>query len=135
MNAAQLDHIDLTVNDMARSVAFYDMVLSALGFRRISGGDTVVWRGVGLEIGIRAAVEDSRCERFDRYRVGLHHLAFRAASREAVDRFHEFLRRQNVEILDAPADYPQYEPGYYAVFFADPDGIKLELVHRHQEMP
>ena len=35
-----------------------------------------------------------------------------------------------VEILDAPADYPQYAPGYYAVFFADPDGIRLEIVAR-----
>ena len=32
-------------------------------------------------------------------------------------------------ILDSPREYPEYVPGYYAVFFADPDGIKLELVH------
>lgn len=33
-------------------------------------------------------------------------------------------------LLDAPADYPRYGTGYYAVFFADPDGLKLEFVHR-----
>jgi len=34
-----------------------------------------------------------------------------------------------IAILDAPAEYPEYAPGYYAVFFADPDGLKLEFVH------
>jgi hypothetical protein len=46
-----------------------------------------------------------------------------------VDRFHEFLVREGIPVLDAPAEYPEYGAGYYAVFFADPDGMKLELVH------
>ena len=50
-------------------------------------------------------------------------------SRAQVDEFHGFLRDQAVTVLDAPAEYPQYGKGYYAVFFADPDGIKLEVVH------
>jgi len=61
--------------------------------------------------------------------VGFHHLALRAKSRADVDRFHVFLVREGVTVLDAPAEYPQYGPDYYAVFFADPDGMKLELVH------
>jgi catechol 2,3-dioxygenase-like lactoylglutathione lyase family enzyme len=57
-------------------------------------------------------------------------LAFHAPDRDAVDRFYEKLRGLGVEILDPPAEYPRYaQTGYYAVFFADPDGIKLELVH------
>ena len=46
-----------------------------------------------------------------------------------VDRLHELLLAMGARILDAPADYPQYGAGYYAVFFADPDGLKLEFVH------
>jgi catechol 2,3-dioxygenase-like lactoylglutathione lyase family enzyme len=125
-----LDHLDLSVGDLARSVEFYDRILPRLGYRRVSGGDTVCWRGPGLEIGIRAAATSPATGDFDRYRVGLHHFAFRAVARADVDRFHEFLQRENLEILDPPADYPEYGADYYAVFFADPDGIKLELVHR-----
>jgi hypothetical protein len=46
-----------------------------------------------------------------------------------VDQFHGFLRSERITVLDAPAEYPQYGKGYYAVFFADPDGLKLEVVH------
>ncbi len=61
--------------------------------------------------------------------VGLHHFAWNAGSREDVDRLHDRLLAAGVTILDAPAAYPQYGAGYYAVFFADPDGLKLEYVH------
>jgi hypothetical protein len=59
----------------------------------------------------------------------LHHLALRTRTRADVDEFHRFLLREKLAVLDAPAEYPQYGPNYYAVFFADPDGIKLELAH------
>ena len=113
-----------------RSVAFYDAVLTELGFQQTSENGTVDWRGGDMEIGIRAAETLDGSTPYDRYRVGLHHLAFRAESRAAVERFHDFLRSHGFEILDAPADYPQYGNEYYAVFFADPDGMKLEVVHR-----
>ena len=64
----------------------------------------------------------------DRNAPGLHHLAWSAESREDVDRLHELLIGTGATILDAPADYPRYGPTYYAVFFADPDGLKLEYV-------
>jgi glyoxylase I family protein len=53
-----------------------------------------------------------------------------AASREDVHALHALLVRIGAKILDAPAEYPQYGAGYYAVFFADPDGLKLEYVHK-----
>src|ERR671927_405335 len=64
----------------------------------------------------------------DRYAVGLHHLAFEADSRAQVDELAEWVRSQSVEIESEPQEYA-YMPGYYAVFFYDPDGIKLEVVH------
>jgi glyoxylase I family protein len=124
-----VEHIDLTVNDVARSRAFYDHVLGELGFRSYHNDDYIFWANGQMTIAIRAASEANRDARFDRYRVGLHHLAFRALSRAAVDAFHSFLVREKVTILDAPAEYPQYGENYYAVFFADPDGMKLEVVH------
>ena len=124
-----VEHIDLTVNDVARSRAFYDKVLGELGFRKFEGADYIHWANAQMTIAIRDASGANRSARFDRYRVGLHHLAFRARSRADVEAFHDFLVREKIEVLDAPAEYPQYGENYYAVFFADPDGIKLELVH------
>jgi glyoxylase I family protein len=60
--------------------------------------------------------------------VGLHHLAFEAHSRGAVNERAGWLRAQGAEIESGPEEYA-YLPGYYAVFFYDPDGMKLEIVH------
>jgi glyoxylase I family protein len=123
-----VEHIDVTVNDLARSTAFYDKVMPALGFKRLPDNDrnNIRWANAHMSFAIRPA--GARAE-FNRYRVGFHHLAFKAKSRAAIDEFHRFLMRENLPTLDAPAEYPQYGPNYYAVFFADPDGMKLELVH------
>ena len=75
---------------------------------------------------------EGRCEQalggVDRYRVGLHHVALEASSRAVVDERHEWLVSFGATIESPPQEYA-YLPGYYAVFFYDPDGIKLEIVH------
>lgn len=78
-----------------------------------------------MELGLQQA---RTLEQHDRYTPGLHHLAFAAPSRESVTQLYARLSSSAVTVLDAPADYPQYAPGYFALFFADPDGIKLEYV-------
>ena len=124
-----LEHIDLTVNDGARSRVFYDKVLGELGFRKYEGEDSVHWSNGQMTLAIREASGVHRDAQFDRYRVGLHHLALRARSRTDIDAFHNFLVNEKITVLDTPAEYPHYGENYYAVFFADPDGMKLELVH------
>jgi catechol 2,3-dioxygenase-like lactoylglutathione lyase family enzyme len=121
-----IHHVDVTVSDLSRSTDFYDRVLPLMGFRRLADcPEGPVWAGSTAEIGLQAA----RTRRpHDRYSPGLHHLAFGAPSREAVDELWPKLQQLGVEILDPPAQYDQYAPGYYAVFFADPDGMKLEYV-------
>lgn len=131
MQRGFINHLDLTVSDVAVSSAFYDKVLGRLGYRR-SGeyeGEVPCWvlsqAGFTISLGLhRAKVRSAH----NRYSVGLHHLAFHAASRAEVDGFHDFLRGEGIAVLDPPAEY-DYTPGYYALFFADPDGIKLELVY------
>jgi catechol 2,3-dioxygenase-like lactoylglutathione lyase family enzyme len=126
MASGAIHHIDLTVSDLARSTAFYDRVLPLLGFRRNTDvPEGPIWAGAQLELGLVPA--RSRAAH-DRFGPGLHHLAFAAPSRSAVDEVHRQLVALGVPILDAPADYPQYAPGYRAVFFSDPDGMKLEWV-------
>jgi glyoxylase I family protein len=124
-----IHHIDLTVSELGEATRFYDRVLALLGFRRIPDcPEGPLWAGAQLELGLQAARSDGS-RPHDRYSPGLHHLAFTAPSREAVDALHRDLLRMGIAILDAPAEYPEYAPGYYAVFFADPDGLKLEFVH------
>jgi catechol 2,3-dioxygenase-like lactoylglutathione lyase family enzyme len=80
-------------------------------------------------VSLRERQSDAHGTPYDRYAVGLHHLAFVADSREQVDERAAWLRERGSEIESGPQEY-EYTPGYYAVFFHDPDGIKLEIVHR-----
>ena len=56
-------------------------------------------------------------------------MAWTAGSREVVDALHDLLIEMGAQVLDPPADYPRYGDPYYAVFFNDPDGLKLEFVY------
>jgi glyoxylase I family protein len=131
MRTSGVHHVDLVVSSIERSLPFYRDLLAPLGFHRISEvegerGETIWYlSGPGTTVGLREAQTEGG---YDRYRVGLHHLAFEASSRAAVDERAEWLRSQGAEIESGPEEYA-YMPGYYAVFFYDPDGIKLELVH------
>ena len=131
MQRGLINHLDLTVSDLERSTAFYESLFSHLGYRRSSeyGGEVPNWVAragpVSLSIGLhRARVSTPH----DRHAAGLHHVAFHASSRTDVDAAHELVKSIGGLVLDPPAEY-DYTPGYYAVFFADPDGLKLEVVH------
>jgi glyoxylase I family protein len=126
-------HVDLVVSSIERSLPFYRDLLAPLGFHRIGEvegerGETIYYlSGPGSSIGLREATT-KRDGPYDRYEIGLHHLAVEAASRAAVDERAEWLRRAGAEIESGPEEYA-YDLGYYAVFFYDLDRIKLEIVH------
>jgi len=126
-------HIVLTVRDPDRSFPLYDLVLTALGYRKSERGfDWELATPSGSHsIHLGRASEDRAKDRHDRYSPGLHHLAWGVDSREEVDRIYQRLLSAAASILDSPAEYPQYNKGrgYYAVFFADADGLKLECVY------
>ena len=131
MRTAGVHHVDLVVSSIERSLPFYRDLLGPLGYHRISEVEgeraETIWYFGGPEVALglrQAQVEDGH----DRYRVGLHHLAFDAFSRSVVDERHAWLLTVGAEIESPPQEYA-YEPGYYAVFFYDPDGLKLEIVH------
>ena len=141
-----LSHIDISVGDPDRSVPFYTAFFEALGLRRFRS-DLPEFRGehprraawflrypgggvFGIEI--RPATSDGRAKVHDRYAPGLHHLAFHAESRAAVEEVHAAVLQAGGIVLDPPTDYSGregYTEGYYAAFFADPDGVKLEVVY------
>ncbi|MDQ3572468.1 MAG: VOC family protein [Actinomycetota bacterium] len=132
MRRTGVDHFDLVVSSLERSLPVYREMLAPLGYvdeAEIVGerGERVVYlSGTGkVPFSLREAQTSGG---HDRYRVGLHHVAFEAPSRAAVDERLQWARAAGLEIENDPREY-DYRPGYYAGFFYDPDGIKLEILH------
>jgi glyoxylase I family protein len=125
-------HLFLTVNDLRRSRPFYAALMPRVGYPELWSHENVPvlgFSGPGGSFWLKQADARFAGETFSKDRVGLCEVAFRAESRAQVDGLARDVPGWGGTILDAPREYPEYVPGYYAVFFADPDGIKLELVH------
>ena len=128
------NHLRLTVTDIRRAEEFYDPLLSFMGYELAEESEErLAWKmpspaGNRQWVIMSVASGEGGQRKHDRYSPGLHHFAWNAESREEVDRFHELLVELGVEVIAPPAEY-HYEPGYYAVFFSDPDDLKLELVY------
>ena len=116
-----IDHISIRVSNYEKSKAFYGRLFEYLGFE-ISDEypSTIGWTNGKTRYWIAPAEGRKRHRIGD---VGLHHYAFELRSRKDVDALQSFLEKEGVRIVD-PAD--EYYEDYYAVFFLDPDGIKLE---------
>jgi glyoxylase I family protein len=135
---SKLGHVDLVVSSIERSLPFYRGLLAPIGWsglREVRGerGETIYYlsvEGPGVAaLGLRERLSEAQGVPYDRYAVGVHHVCFDVPSREVVDERAGWLQKQGARIESGPAEY-DYSPGYYAVFFYDPDGIKLELLHR-----
>ncbi len=126
-----INHLTLTVSDIERAEPFYDAILKFMGYQQVDKNDVFImwWSKDAGAILISAANPNSPNKVHDRYSPGIHHLAFNADSREQVDNLHKLILQIGATVLDPPTEYNHYAPGYYAVFFADPDELKLELVH------
>ena len=129
---ARLYHVQVNVADAGTALPFYRELFTYLGNRIVSESPTHLGVSDGQAAVWVIATEPARVGRgFHRKNTGLNHLAFRVDSRDAVDSFHrEFLQARGLAPLyDSPRDWPEYRPGYYAVFFEGPDRLKLEVVH------
>lgn len=127
-----LHHVSLGTADFERSVAFYDAVLSTLGYSRIwsdirpgETGQAVGYgsAGAGDELAVKQVPPGSPVA------VAGFHVAFAAASRDAVQAFHAMAIARGALDNGAPGLRPQYGTGYFAAFVVDPDGHRLEAVH------
>ena len=133
MHSTGIHHVDLVVSSIERSLPFYRDLLGPLGWHGVTEvqgeRDETIWYlwGPGSSLGVREALSP-RTAPFDRYEIGVHHVAFEASSRAAVDERAAWVSAHGGEIESGPEEY-WYSPGYYAVFFYDPDGMKLEIVH------
>jgi catechol 2,3-dioxygenase-like lactoylglutathione lyase family enzyme len=121
-----IDHLVLSVSDLARSKDFYGKVLGFLGFKKKhDGGDFVGWSNGKTLFWIAAADDDGRKHKHRKGDVGFHHYAFELSSRRDVDDLGAFLDKHKMHVVDPPGEY-NGDKNYYAVFFTDPDGMKLE---------
>ena len=123
-----VDHIVFRVSDFERSRRFYGRMLEFLGLvEEWDLGRTVGWNNGVTMVWIAEAKPGAAPHRTGD--VGYHHYAFELGAPEEVDELHAFLQAEGAEIVDPPAAYPSYGEGYYAVFFLDPDGLKLEAMY------
>lgn len=130
----RVHHVDLSLRNIAAAEPLYDLVLTHMGYVKgkpyPDGGGEWDMPGGSESIAIRPAKGPDADREHDRRTSGLHHLAWRADDPADVNALYAKLLAFGAVILDAPAHYPRYNEGrgYYAVFFADPDGLKLEYV-------
>jgi catechol 2,3-dioxygenase-like lactoylglutathione lyase family enzyme len=125
-----IDHLGIQVADVDASVQFYSGVFAALGLAEgarfptengpvvgftDSAGTMSFW--LSPNVGGGPSRED--------------HIAFAADSREQVDAVHTAAVAAGIEVLHQPKEWPEYHPGYYAVFLRDPDGHNIEAVVHH----
>ena len=132
MKAEGIHHIDLRVSDYQKSISFYNSILRPLGFGReyVKGEKVTCYVRGATSIGIRPVKKRPvRVVSYSYKRAGMHHLAISVPSKKDVDNFYRLLKLKNVRVLYPPKRYPQYSRGYYAVFFLDPDGMELEVLH------
>ena len=120
-----IDHLVLSVGDFARSKAFYGKLLGFLGFKlKHSYPDMAGWSNGKTLFWIAEADAQGKTRKHRKGDIGFHHYAFELASRKDVDALGAFLEQHGMTVVDPPSEY--YGRSYYAVYFTDPDGMKLE---------
>ena len=121
-----IDHVGIQVRDVEASVRFYTGVFAAIGLKEVMRFPVAKSYAVGFsgpdgnpDLWLSPAFGEERREA---------HLALQAPDRAAVDAVHAAAVAAGVEVLHAPREWPEYHPGYYAVFLRDPDGHNVEAV-------
>ena len=126
MSTRLFDHIDLRVRNRDAAQRFYAQILPAIGFRVDKSGEKWgLFEAEGtLAVDFFGFTEDANQQPNE------NRIAFWAPNREAVDQAAEVIRKAGAKNIEGPEVCVEYSPGYYAVFFEDPDGNKLEVCHR-----
>ncbi len=119
-----IDHLSIRVSNYEKSKAFYQRLFEFLGFELSDEYENAIgWTNGKTRFWISPADARGRTHKHRDDDVGFHHYAFQLRSRKDVDALHAFLVEMGATIVDPAAEY---DDDYYAVFFRDPDGLKLE---------
>jgi len=127
----RLHHLQINVSNNDISFPFYKEMLGFLGFKVTYEDETVVgFDNGGFSVWVNQTEKKYADNKYHRKGTGLNHLAFNVGSKKAVDDFtNKFLRIGQIKTLyKSPRLFPEYSPDYYAVYFEDPDRIKLEVM-------
>ena len=130
----RINHLMLNVNRWDEAKRFYGWLLPKIGYpNETAYAADSPKRGAGWyhdngSVWVQESEPSLRADRFHRHRVGLCEVAFMAENRKQIDDLAAEIEKHGGKVTDAPREY-DYVPGYYAVFFTDPDGLKLEVVH------
>jgi catechol 2,3-dioxygenase-like lactoylglutathione lyase family enzyme len=129
---SRLSHIDLNVSDYAKSIRFYDLVLLSLGWKRLScRTDFTTYSDGAMKICLGETEAKFKADGFHRKKTGLNHLAFYASSKNELDAFYnDVLKKNGIPTLYEQGPYG--DDDYYAVYFEDPDRMKIEVVYSPQ---
>ncbi len=123
-----IDHVYLAVRDLRAAESFYDRMMHVFGFRKLveplHGEPHIHYYGRHFGFTLRPARPGTPDH--DPYAPGMHHLCFRVSDEAAVDRAANELRAAGIEV-SKPRLHPEYAPDYYATFFSDRDGVRLEI--------
>lgn len=124
-----IDHIYIAVSNLERSEQFYDAVMTVLGFRKgrfeLNGEPHIQYFNRHFGYVLRPARDNHP---HNPYAPGLHHFCFRVESEQDVREAADQLKAANIPVSE-PRRYPEYAPDYCAVFFTDPDGMRLEITN------
>jgi catechol 2,3-dioxygenase-like lactoylglutathione lyase family enzyme len=127
ININGMAHVILTVSQFEKARSFYSGLLPEFGMSLVHDGPDFCYHvGARTAIGVRKCDSEFSDERFQQYRVGLHHLCLRARSRADVDKTASLVASLGAVIVRGPEER-EWAPGYYYVLFEDPDGIRLEV--------
>lgn len=128
-----IDHVYLTASDLGASTRFYEVVMAILGFRfgrfEIGGDPHASWYNRHFGFVLRPA---RTAARHDPYAPGLHHFCFRVDTADDVRAVAAALASAGIR-ASSPRLYPEYAADYFATFFEDPDGLRLEVTNYRQE--
>jgi catechol 2,3-dioxygenase-like lactoylglutathione lyase family enzyme len=133
-----IDHIQITVKDLKVAERFYDKFLPIIGFdlkKKVNAYikehdfHVIEYTHDLLAFAITSPRETFKNDSINRRKPGaLHHLAFKASTRQEVDKAYEDLVRIGANIVSRPKIHPEYSQNYYAVYFKDMENIKYEIV-------
>jgi predicted lactoylglutathione lyase len=133
------NHLDLCVKNITSSISFYDTLLSGLGYVRGAVSEktqtamkTPLIAYMNADARFSITLRPAKLDHpYQRDAIGFHHLALSAVTKEQVDQVYDAMKHADVTVADPPAFYPDYVfmKEYYAVYFTDPDNLKIEVVY------
>ena len=128
-----LGHLGINVPDLAVAKRYYDALMPLVGFEPfVAADDEFSYKPAGSKPGTYIFFYPAAdADVYSPERVGLQHVAFIVRHRSDVDHIHEHVNGEGGAVIHAPQHFPQYPGHYYATFWSDPFGIKLEAVCHH----